>query len=300
MQLLITPALTLSADEKAALEGRHTLHFLEDERISLSEQTLSFDPATIEGIVCNVFFLHNDLDVFPRLKIIQLMSAGLDRVPLSEIRKRGIALYNAGAAYAVPMAEWALAKILEIMKHSAAFAASQAAHRWEKQRDLRELSGRSAAIIGFGNVGKAVAKRLTAFDVSITAVDVVPPDGCCDAYLPIARLDEALSGADIVVLSLPLTDETRGLINADRLAAMKDDAVLVNVARGAVLDEAALLNALQSGKLAGAALDVFAYEPLSADSPLWEAPRLLLSPHNSFVSDGNHDRLFAIVKEHFL
>jgi len=227
---------------------------------------------------------------------VQLTSAGLDRVPVDLFREKGIALFNAGATYAVPMAEWAITKILELFKDTAAFAENQRRHGWRKQRHLRELAGCCAAVVGFGNVGREVARRLRAFDVSVTAVDIVRPVEGYDRYVDISRLDDALSVADIVVLTLPLTDETRELFDRRRFAAMKEDAVFVNIARGAIVDEDALAATLHSGKLWGAALDVFTEEPLPVEHPLWACPRLLITPHNSFVGDGNHARLFALIK----
>ncbi len=296
MRVLITPALPLSDDEKDALRQQHTLFFLEDERLPLTEQALSFDPADIDAIVCNFFFQHNGLDALPHLKAIQLTSAGLDRVPLDDIAAAGISLFNAGATYAVPMAEWALTKILELFKQSAAFADAQQRRAWEKQRRIRELAGCHAVVVGFGNVGREVAKRLRAFDVAITAVDIAAPQGHYDHYAHIAQLDEVLPSADIVVLTVPLTDATRGLMDRRRLSYMKPDAVLVNIARGGIVDETALAEALTSGTLTGAALDVFETEPLSPAHPLWDCPHLLLSPHNSFVGNGNHARLLALVE----
>lgn len=298
MNLLITPALPLTEQQKAALSLHHTLFFLSDERLPLCEQPVSFSAEDIDGIVCNLFFQHNDLSSLPNLKFIQLTSAGLDRVPLAEIREKGIALYNAGATYAVPMAEWAVAKILEIAKNAAFFRDNQRDHAWVKHRGIRELCGMTAAIVGFGNVGKQTAMRLRAFGVSITAVDIVSGDDTLyDRYCDIAHLDDALSNADIVVLTLPLTDETRGMFHHARFAAMKQDAIFVNIARGALVDETALLEALDSGKLYGAALDVFSTEPLGDDSPLWDCERVLISPHNSFVGDGNTRRLTELVMQ---
>ena len=156
----------------------------------------------------------------------------------------------------------------------------------------------TAAIVGFGNVGRAVAARLAPFGVRICAVDVVPPqERLCDAYYDIAQLDEALQGADIVVLTLPLTEHTRHILNAGRLATMKDDAVLINIARGGLIDEQALLEALQAGRLYGVASDVFEQEPLPKEHPFWSHERVLVSPHNSFVGNGNSARLFALVNE---
>lgn len=297
MNLLLTPAVSLTPEQRANLAASHRLFDLPDERVDLRTLTLDFDPALIEGIVCNFFFQANGLDALPNLRFIQLTSVGLDRVPVEQIRQRRIALHNAGSIYAVPMAEWAVGKILEMCKYSQFFYENQQNRIWNKHRGIRELAGMNALILGFGNVGRGIAKRLRAFDVKISAVDVVAPDASVvDAYYPMDDLDAALAQADIVVLCLPLTPETRGILNGQRLACMKQDAMLVNVARGALIDEAALLASLRSGHIAAAALDVFASEPLPPDSPLWTAPNLCLTPHNSFVGSGNAARLFQLIQ----
>ncbi len=249
--------MKLNAPQRALLEEKHKLFFLDDERIPLNGQRLSFDPCRIEGIVCNFFFQHNAVSDLPRLRHVQLTSAGLDRVPVEELKARNIRLFNAGAAYALPMAEWAVGKILELYKCSAFFAQNAQERRWEKNRKIRELSGAAAAVVGFGNVGRGIAKRLRAFDVSILAVDIVEDaSGLSDEWYPVSRLGEALEKADIVVLTLPLIPSTYHIIDDGMLARMKDDAVLVNVARGPLIDEKALMEHLRGGRLWGVALDV--------------------------------------------
>lgn len=288
--------MNLNSRQQALLAEKHNLFFLDDERIPLKDQQLRFDPAQIEGIVCNFFFLHNDVEALPRLRHVQMTSVGLDRVPVEELKKRNIRLFTAGATYALPMAEWAVGKILELYKRSGFFARNQQDHVWEKNRDIRELSGATAAVIGFGNVGRGIAKRLRAFDVSILAVDVVEDSsGLSDGWYPVSRMGEALHKADIVVLTLPLLDTTYHILNDAMLTKMKDDAVLVNVARGPLIDEQALIDHLNRGRFRGVALDVFETEPLDRASPLWACDRAILTPHNSFVSTGNQERLFELL-----
>jgi len=288
--------MRLNARQQARLEEEHKLFFLEDERIALNGQPLQFDPACIEGIVCNFFFQHNAVADLPRLRHVQLTSAGLDRVPVEEMKERNIRLFNAGAAYALPMAEWAVGKILEMYKCSAFFARNAREHRWEKNREIRELSGMAAAIVGFGNVGRCIAKRLRAFDVSILAVDIVEDaSGLSDEWYPVSALGKALEKTDIVVLTLPLMASTYHILDDKMLARMKEDAVLVNVARGPLIDEGALLEHLNRGRFWGVALDVFEKEPLDPASALWACGRVILTPHNSFVGTGNQERLFQVL-----
>lgn len=301
MNLLITPAFQPTLRQTEILEKNHTLYYLADERIPLREQILQFDPAEIEGIICNFFFLHNTLEDLPNLRYIQAISAGLDRLPVDDIRRKNIALYNAAATYATPMAEWAVSKVLEIYKHSHYFFRNQQRRLWEKRRDIRELAGTKATIIGFGNVGRRIAQRLRAFEVSICAVDLVEDDsGLSNFWFPVSEMKRAVQDADILILTLPLTDSTYHIIDNNVLSAMKDDAVLINVARGKLIDEEALIAHLHTGRFLGVALDVFEQEPLSSHSPLWDFDRVISTPHNSFVGNGNNERLFRLICQNLM
>ena len=295
MKLAVTTAFLLTSCEKELLSKHHELCFLDD-GLPLEKQNLDFDAKSVEGIICNFFFTHNGLSVFPNLKVIQTTSAGLDRIPMSEAEEKGIAVFNAGDTYAVPMAEWTVAKLLEIAKYSTFFRKNQAERIWEKKRDIKELYSMTAAIIGFGNVGKAVATRLKAFGVKIRAVDVVEQSlTLADEFFFMNDLKNAVADADVLVLCLPLTKETEGIIDLDVLKAAKDDAIVINVARGGLIDQAALVSELKKGRFLGVALDVFQKEPIEKDDLLWGVDRVLISPHNSFVGNGNHGRLFKII-----
>ncbi len=292
MKLLLTGAWASARDHVAALEAMgHQVCLLPQER-----DPLPCDPAWVEGVVCNGLFLHHDLDGFPALRFIQLTSAGLDRVPLERIRARGIRLFNARGVYSVPMAEFALSGVLALCKQSRFFTDRQRERRWEKRRDLRELYGRAVTILGCGSVGTECAGRFAAFGCAVTGVDLFPrADVAFAAMLPLERLDELLPGTDVLVLTLPLSPETRHLLDARRLALLPADALVVNISRGAVLDEAALIAALRAGRLSGAVLDVFETEPLPDSSPLWTMENVILTPHNSFVGEGNDARLSRLI-----
>lgn len=250
-----------------------------------------------DAVVCNGLLLHNDIAEFKKLKMVQATSAGLDRLPVEYMEKHHIRCYNAKGVYSIPMAEWTVMSILEICKNAQSFFRKQQEHTWEKDRTLLELTGKKVCIVGYGDVGHETAKRLAAFGTKITAVNrsKVEENGVISRWLPLARLDEALSEADIVILCITLTEETRGLLNADRLRLMKQGSILVNVARGALIDEKALTNCLKEGKLRGAALDVFETEPLPAESELWEMPGVIICPHNSFVGDNVCERMFSLI-----
>ncbi|RID84732.1 hypothetical protein D1953_12770 [Peribacillus asahii] len=291
MKLLLTGAFKYSEEQlnRLKLLG-YEIIFVQDERVPLQ-----IDVSDIDAVVCNGLFLYNDINKFKNLKFIQLTSAGLDRVPLDYIKERGIRLFNAKGVYSIPMAEWVILKILEIYKKSRQFYVAQHDHKWEKQRDLLELTDKTAGIIGFGSVGNEIAKRLKAFGVNIIGVGrrQIESD-LLDEYYSIDDIDEVLRKSDIMILTIPLTEDTHHLINDHKIEKMKDHSILINVSRGGVIDEVALIEAIQLGKFLGVALDVFEGEPLSKNSPLWGRGNVIVTPHNSFVSDKVNERLFDL------
>ncbi len=296
MKILITGAFPLREEERKELEDLgHEVSFQKDER----EKTEH--PEDFGAVVCNALFLYNPIESFSSLKKIQLTSVGLDRVPLDYIRARGIELHNAAGVYSIPMAEFAIGGILQLYKGSRGFADSQRAHQWVKQRDLRELYGKTVCIVGMGDVGRETAKRLKAFGCRIIGVNrtVRAAEGF-DEVKSLAELSVAAGAADILLCSLALTEETRGIIDGKVFASLPDGAVFVNVSRGALADEADLIAWLRTERSLGAVLDVFMEEPLPPASLLWDMDKVILSPHNSFVGEGNHERLFSIMKSFFV
>ena len=285
MNLLITGAWQQAQEHFGTIrEMGHEIAFLQQER-----DPLPCDPAWVEGVICNGLFLHHPLAEFSNLRYIQLTSAGYDRVPMDEVKARGVEIHNARGVYSVPMAEFALAGVLSLYKQLDTFRVQQRAHRWEKQRDLRELAGQTVVIVGCGSVGTECAKRFKAFDCRVLGVDIaVREDQHYDRILPLAELDEALVQADIVVLTMPLTEATRHLIDARRLGMIHG--VLVNIARGAVVDQKA-----REAWDGLAVLDVFEEEPLPEENLMWWKERFVLTPHNSFVGTRNNERLNALI-----
>lgn len=292
MKLLLTGAFNYSEEqfEELKLLG-FDIVFVQNERAPLQ-----IDVSEIEAVVCNGLFLYNDIKKFKKLKFIQLTSAGLDRVPLDYIKEKGISLCRARGVYSIPMAEWVVLKILEIYKKSRDFYEAQCVREWKKQRDLLELTDKTAAIIGFGDVGKEIAKRLKAFDVRVIGVGRSKVEsGLIDEYYLIECIDEVLEKSDIVILTLPLTKETKNLIDSNLLARMKKNCIIINVSRGGIIDEVSLLEFLNNGIFLGAALDVFEQEPLSKDSQLWNSEKIIITPHNSFLSDRISERLYKTI-----
>lgn len=292
-QVLLTGAYQYTEEQFRMIEKLGwKVTFVKNEREPIGIPAEQFD-----AVVCNSLFLHNDITKFKNLKMVQATSAGMDRLPIEYMEKHHIIYYNAKGVYSIPMAEWALLSVLEICKNAYGFFEKQQEHRWEKERSLLELTGKKVCIIGYGDVGRETAKRLAAFGTEITAVNrsEVEADGVISCWLPLSRIDEALSETDIVVLCIALTEETRGLLNEDRLRFMKQGSILVNIARGTLIDEKALISCLKERKFRGVALDVFEKEPLPAESELWEMAGVIISPHNSFVGERIRERMFDLI-----
>lgn len=291
MKLLITGAWQGAGAHMEQLRKMgHEILFMQQEK-----DALPCEPGWVEGVVCNGLFLWHPIEKFVNLKYIQLTSAGFDRVPMDYVKAHGIEIRNARGVYSIPMAEFALAGVLQLYKRMDYFAENQKRHRWEKHRGLLELSGKTVCVVGCGDVGTECAKRFQAFGCRVLGVNrTVADNGYFDRILPLAQLNAVLPEADAVILSIALTEETKHLMDAERLALLKKTAVVVNISRGAVIDPDALLAAMPN--IGGAVLDVFEEEPLGEDSPLWELDRVIVTPHNSFVGDNNAQRLWNVIK----
>ncbi len=291
MNLLITGAFAWTEEELNTLkEAGHKIIFMQQEKADLP-----CSPEWVEGVIGNGIFLYHSMEKFSSLRYIQLTSAGFDRVPMQYVKERNIEIFNAKGVYSIPMAEFALNGVLSLYKQNTFFEKNQKNHQWIKRRDIRELFGKRVCIVGCGNVGTECAKRFVAFGCKVFGVDVKPYEAQeYENILPLDNLDEALAISDVVVLTVPLTEETRGLINAERLAKIKKGAVLVNIARGAVVDQNALIVELETKRL-GAVLDVFEEEPLKGNNPLWNMENVVITPHNSFVGEGNHERMRSVI-----
>jgi phosphoglycerate dehydrogenase-like enzyme len=293
MNILLTGSFAYTESQIKQIEelGEVLILRQEDEK-----KILKIDVSDIDAVVCNSLFLYNDISKFVNLRFIQLTSAGLDRVPLDYIHKYNIRLANACDVYSVPMAEWAVLKVLEIYKKTTQFRNSQQAKQWQKQRDLLEIAGKAVCIIGCGSVGGEVAKRFQAFDTYIIGVDLHEVKaGWINEFCLSDNINAVLNKSDIIVLTLPLTERTKHFFNKDRFAMLTGKKVLINISRGGVVDEAALIAALAEGKFLGVALDVFEQEPLPQDSLLWGFENVIVTPHNSFVSDQVSYRLFKLI-----
>lgn len=216
----------------------------------------------------------------PSLRVVVRAGTGLDNVDVGAAERAGVVVRNTPAANAVSVAELVFGLLLAFERHVAPAASDLRAGKWEKTKYAgRELSGRTLGLVGFGRIGREVATRARAFGMEVAAHDpliTIWPAGF--EWARRATFDELVAGADVLSLHLPLTRETRGLIGAAELARMKPDALLVNAARGGVVDEPALHAALVAGRPRGALLDVFATEPATGN-PLLELPSVLATPH---------------------
>ncbi len=292
MKFLITGAWQGAAQHIPEIEALgHEVVFMQQEKDALPTEA-----GTVEGIIGNGIFLYHPMETFTSLHYVQLTSAGFDRVPMEYAAAHGITVLNARGVYSVPMAEYAVAGVLALYKKMFLFHNKQKAHLWQKERDLPELSGRTAAVFGCGSVGRECAKRFSAFGMKVVGVASSP--GRRPYFEEVFAADEAetvLAGSDVVICALPLLPETEHFFDGKRFAAMKDGAVFVNISRGRIADTGALMEALAGGKLAGAVLDVFEDEPLAPESPLWDTENVIITPHNSFSGEGNRRRLWELI-----
>jgi phosphoglycerate dehydrogenase-like enzyme len=227
------------------------------------------------------------------LKWIHSTAAGVSQLMYPELRDSGIMVTNASGVFSVTMAEHTMGLLLALARNFPDAVRYQDQSRWaqqelwDKPQHFTELSGRVLLIVGLGSIGRELARRAQAFDMRVWGVtrSGVGENAHVEKIVAAGQLHDVLPQADYVVLAAPETAETKHLIGAEQLQRMKPGACLVNVARGSLLDEAALVRALLSGALGGAALDVTEEEPLAPESALWRAPNLLITPHTSAVSD---------------
>jgi phosphoglycerate dehydrogenase-like enzyme len=228
---------------------------------------------------------HAILDQAPRLRWLHSPGAGVENWPLEELAARKITLTNAAGVFAIPIAEWVLTTMLNAVKHTDAVRAAQREHRWVSDIPAEELYGRTLAVLGTGGIGSEVITRARGFGMRIWGSNRSgrPTEGV-ERVVPGDAWRELLPDADFVVSTLPLTRETRGMIGAAELKTFKPGAWLLNVGRGATIDEDALLDALRNGQLGGAALDAWTTEPLPADHPAWSTANVVVSPHISGAS----------------
>jgi len=267
-------------------------------------------------VLCT-FRLPQDLAMAPHLRWVQVPSAGVNHFLDHPVMQNDILLTNASGIHATAIGEYVLAMMLNLTRHLPAVLSLKWGHGWPHDRDFAssggELWAKVVGIVGYGSIGREVARLCQAFGMRVLAAKRDPKDpgdhGYClpgrgdpDGLIPETLfgpegLAEMLPQCDYVVVAAPLTHETEGLIGAEELAAMKPSAYLVNIARGGLVDEGPLVEALRRGQIAGGALDVVPEEPLPSTHPLWELPNVLLTPHISGASPIYNDRLSDLFVE---
>ena len=230
------------------------------------------------------------------LQWVHYTSSGIGQQPTAlPLDAKGVTLTSSTGSNAEPVAQTGFAGLLMLARGFPGFIQGQHKHEWRPQRGAMlpdDLRGQTLVLIGVGAIGTIFAGYARALGLKVIGVrrSAMTPKDPVDEMHPPARLAEVLARADWVVIACPLTRETRNLINADAFRHMRKGARLINIARGEVVDEAAFIEAMRSGHLAGAAIDAFCQEPLPADSPLWDLPNLIISPHNASASKGNEKR----------
>lgn len=271
----------VSADGLAPLVG--------DDRFAVHRFAASADPgfsdvfASASGlIVRSATKVDSGLfDRAPQLRVVGRAGVGVDNIDIDDASRRGIAVINAPGGNTVAAAELTIALILSVVRMVPEADRSIREGRWDRARFRgSELRGKTLGLVGAGRIGREVAIRCDSFGMDAIAYDPYLTAEQAEGYgLTLVDLPEVLAGADVISLHVPLNDETRGLIDKEALRSMKSSAVVVNASRGGVVDEAALAEALHQGEIGGAGLDVYETEPIPDDSPLLDAPSLVLTPH---------------------
>jgi glycerate dehydrogenase len=242
------------------------------------------------------------IDSSPDLKYVTLMATGFDCVDIAAARRKGIPVSNVPVYGTHSVAQFVFATLLELCQHVGLHADAVRAGEWTRQPDfslrktpLIELAGKTMGIVGLGRIGRRVGELARAFGMSLLAYDAVIQELSPELPAAWCSLDELFTRADVISLHCPLTDQTAGLVNRDRLRLVKPTAFLINTARGGLVVEKDLAEALNEGRLAGAAVDVVSQEPIRLDNPLLAAPRCLITPHIAWATTEARARLMDTV-----
>jgi phosphoglycerate dehydrogenase-like enzyme len=293
LTIVATPHFVVRPDQLARLKEAHprvTVHFV----TTLAEFATALPEA--DGTVTGFGLTPELLQTAPRLRWLQVMGAGVERVLTPEIVRSNLIVTASKGPMGVLMAEHVVAMMLALARDFPCFAQDQRDHRWRRfpaeRGPLLELAGKTIFVLGLGAVGGEVA-RICKLGFRMRVLGLARRDRTSphvDCFVERGELPRALAEADFVSLCLPTTASTRAIVDAAALAAMKPGAYLINVARAQLVDEPALIAALQEGRLAGAGLDAFSVEPLPADSPFWSLPNVIITPHTSAITDrlGDH------------
>jgi phosphoglycerate dehydrogenase-like enzyme len=244
-------------------------------------------------------------DTFPyanRVRWVHSLWAGTESVLSPELLESSVPLTNGRGVFRQPLGEWVVGAMLHFAFRVRHAIENQQAERWDPF-DIETLNGRTLGIVGYGEIGRTIAELAHPFGMRVLALRRNPErsagDPRLDGVFPPGKLDEMLAECDYVAVAAPLTPETRGLIGAPQIAKMKSNAVILNVGRGPIINEAELVKALQSGRIRGAALDVFDKEPVPAGHPFYKLTNVLMSPHSADHTEGWIDRAMEFFVENF-
>lgn len=287
MKALITIKLS-DVEIKNLQDLGYELILKKEEDLSYSEELKNIDI-----MFCYKAFDSLDISLLPKLKWIQLASVGVNQVPIDKVLEQGITITNNKGGFSIPIAEWITLKLLEMVKNSKEFYGKQNEKAWKTDNSLLELYGKTVGFVGTGSIAGEAAKRLEAFGMNIIGLN---SSGRSVKHFKkiysVDKINEFIKHCDFVVIAVPYTEKTHHIINASVFDNMKDGTYLVNIARGSIIDEEALIENLRNGKIKKAALDVFEVEPLPKDSPLWDMDNVIITSHNSWGSEMNHKRRF--------
>lgn len=248
-----------------------------------------------EGVVT---FVHRDS--FFDVEWVHSIQAGVDRFPHERFRDAGIVLTNSTGIHGDAIGETVAGYILAFARRLHDHVRHQQQREWSQPEwdEAWTIAGETACVVGLGGLGSGIVDRLTGLDLDVVGVRRTPtPEPGVDTIYTPAALETAVSDVRFVILAVPLTEQTRGLVDEDIFEAMRDDAYLINVARGDVVNQEALVNALETDRIAGAALDVFETEPLPESSPLWEMDEVIVSPHSGAFTWQYYEHVAALVRE---
>ncbi len=235
----------------------------------------------------------------PALQWLHVFNAGVDHPIYTEMLQRGLRLTTSAGSTAAPIAQTAITGLLMLARNFPRWLTAQRERRWDPMRPPdfpRDLVGQTAVVLGLGGIGSEIARLARALGLKVIGIRRSPqqPGDPVDEMYPPQKLAELLPRADWLIIACPLTTETRGLIDAGMLARLPQGARIINVARGEIIDETAMVAALREQRLGGACLDVFEKEPLPTESPLWDLPNVLVTPHNSAAAAGNDERVYQM------
>ncbi|MBS4534275.1 phosphoglycerate dehydrogenase [Clostridium sp. D2Q-14] len=259
---------------------------------------LTNDIKDIDILVCYNPFNTLDITKLNTLKWIQLSSTGMDQVPMNILKENNITLTNNKGGYSIPMGEWIVMKILEMLKNSKELYKNQEQKIWKIDTSILELFNKKVGFIGTGSIAQETAKRLQGFEVKVLGLNTKGTDTkYFDKCYSNNEIDKLYRESDIVVISVPYTEKTHHMIDEKAFNKMKDGVYLVNIARGSIINEKDMIKNLKSGKIAKAALDVFEEEPLPKDNELWDLNNVIVTSHNSWISEMKNERRFNTIYE---